>query len=209
LNQGNPIKQVTFVRSSDHPSRCPGPDLPEFAFIGRSNVGKSSLINMIVGRKNLARISVSPGKTQTINHYLVNGSWYLVDLPGYGYAKVSKKLRSKWAGFTSQYLLERPNLMCLFQLIDSRLEPQAIDLDFTNFLGEEEIPFVIVFTKSDKISANQVSKNVAAYGEAMMKTWQSLPRQFITSAVKHLGKEELIGFIQQTSLLFNSPGTLP
>ncbi len=158
---------------------------------------------MITGRRSLARISVSPGKTQTINHYLVNDSWYLVDLPGYGYAKVSKTMREKWMGFTSKYLIGRENLMCLFQLIDSRIEPQAIDIEFSNFLGAEKIPFVLAFTKSDKVTPNIVNKNIAAYGRAMSKTWENLPRQFVTSAHNKKGREELLGFIQQTNLLFN------
>lgn len=158
---------------------------------------------MIVGRKSLARISVSPGKTQTINHYLVNDSWYLVDLPGYGYAKVSKSLREKWTGFTSGYLKERPNLMCLFQLIDSRIEPQSIDLSFSNFLGKERIPFVLVFTKSDKVTTNILNKNISAYCKEMAKTWEQLPQQFITSSQNKKGRDELLQFIQQTNLLFN------
>lgn len=199
----NIIKTVTFISAGHDPAKCPSPDRPEYAFIGRSNVGKSSLLNMIAGRKSLARISVSPGKTQSINHYLVNDSWYLVDLPGYGYAKVSKTMREKWSGFTGKYLKSRPNLMCLFQLIDSRIEPQAIDLDFSNFLGEEKIPFVLAFTKSDKVTANILNKNISAYCREMSKTWEQLPRQFITSSHSKLGREELLTFIQQTNLLFN------
>lgn len=205
----NSIKTVTFISAGNDPSKCPSPDRPEYAFIGRSNVGKSSLLNMIAGRKSLARISVSPGKTQSINHYLVNDSWYLVDLPGYGYAKVSKTMREKWMGFTSKYLLDRPNLMCLFQLIDSRIEPQSIDLDFSNFLGEEKIPFVLAFTKSDKVTVNILNKNIAAYCREMSKTWQHLPRQFITSSQNKKGREELLLFIQQTNLLFNREDLKP
>jgi len=205
----NTIKTVTFVSAGNNPDKCPAPDLPEYAFIGRSNVGKSSLLNMIAGRKSLARISVSPGKTQSINHYLVNDAWYLVDLPGYGYAKVSKTMREKWSGFTSKYLIERPNLMCLFQLIDSRIEPQAIDLSFSNFLGAEKIPFVLAFTKSDKVTTNILNKNISAYCAQMSKSWETLPRQFITSANNKTGREELLAFIQQTNLLFNRPGSNP
>lgn len=164
---------------------------------------------MIVGRKSLARISVSPGKTQSINHYLVNDSWYLVDLPGYGYAKVSKKMRESWEGFTSKYLIDRINLMCLFQLIDSRIEPQASDLAFSNFLGKEKIPFVLAFTKTDKVTANILNKNISAYCREMSKTWENLPRQFITSAQNKTGREELLEFIQQTNLLFNRHATNP
>lgn len=164
---------------------------------------------MIAGRNSLARISVSPGKTQTINHYLVNESWYLVDLPGYGYAKVSKTMRENWLGFTSRYLIERSNLMCLFQLIDSRIEPQAIDLRFSDFLGQERIPFVLAFTKSDKVTTNILNRNISAYCHAMSKTWETLPRQFITSSQNKKGREELLEFIQQTNLLFNRPVTNP
>jgi len=203
------IKTVTFISAGIDPGKCPSPDRPEYAFIGRSNVGKSSLLNMIAGRKSLARISVSPGKTQTINHYLVNDSWYLVDLPGYGYAKVSKTMREKWTGFINKYLIERPNLMCLFQLIDSRIEPQVIDLSFSNFLGQEKIPFVLAFTKSDKVTINMLNKNRAAYCKEMSKTWEQLPRQFITSSQNKKGREELLEFIQQTNLLFNRQGMNP
>ncbi len=203
------IKTVTFISAGIDPSKCPAPDRPEYAFIGRSNVGKSSLLNMIAGRKSLARISVSPGKTQTINHYLVNDSWYLVDLPGYGYAKVSKTMREKFSGFTGKYLIDRPNLMCLFQLIDSRIEPQAIDLGFSNFLGQEKIPFVLAFTKSDKVTTNILNKNISAYCREMSKTWEQLPRQFITSSQNKKGREELLEFIQQTNLLFNQEGLNP
>jgi GTP-binding protein len=209
VNPAKAIKTVTFISSGTDPDKCPGPDRPEYAFIGRSNVGKSSLLNMIAGRKSLARISVSPGKTQTINHFLVNDAWYLVDLPGYGYAKISKSMREKWAGFTSRYLIERTNLMCLFQLIDSRIEPQAIDLSFSNFLGQEKIPFVLAFTKSDKVTTNILNKNISAYCKEMSKNWEQLPRQFITSSQNKTGREELLEFIQQTNLLFNRTGSNP
>lgn len=194
---------VKFVSAGNDPSKGPAPDKPEYAFIGRSNVGKSSLLNMIAGRKSLARISVSPGKTQSINHYLVDDSWYLVDLPGYGYAKVSKSMREKWSEFTVRYLLERDNLMCLFQLIDSRIEPQEVDIRFSNFLGEKGIPFVLVFTKTDKVTSNELSKNKAAYCRELSKTWESLPDQYITSARSGAGRQELLAFIQQTNHLFN------
>jgi GTP-binding protein len=209
VNPGITINTVSFISAGNNPDKCPSPDKPEYAFIGRSNVGKSSLLNMIVGRKSLARISVSPGKTQSINHYLVNDAWYLVDLPGFGFARVSKTMREKWTGFTYKYLIERSNLMCLFQLVDSRLEPQTIDLDFSNFLGQKKIPFVLVFTKSDKITTNILNKNISSYCREMSKTWEQLPRQFITSTQNKKGKEELLNFIQQTNLLFNRPGTNP
>lgn len=209
MNPDTFIKTVTFISAGNNPDKCPAPDKPEYAFIGRSNVGKSSLLNMIAGRKSMARISVSPGKTQTINHYLVNDTWFLVDLPGYGYAKVSKTMREKWEGFTTKYLIERPNLMCLFQLIDSRIEPQALDISFSNFLGKEKIPFVLAFTKSDKVTTNILNKNIAAYTREMSKTWETLPRQFVTSSQNKKGREELLEFIQQTNLLFNRPATSP
>jgi len=164
---------------------------------------------MITGRKSLARVSVSPGKTQSINHYLVNDSWYLVDLPGYGFAKVSKTMREQWNDFSCKYLIERPNLMCLFQLIDCRIEPQAIDLSFSNFLGKEKIPFVLAFTKSDKVTTNILNKNISAYCREMSKTWEELPRQFITSSNNKKGRMELLEFIQQTNLLFNRQGRNP
>lgn len=209
MNPENIIKTVTFISAGIDPAKCPNPDRPEYAFIGRSNVGKSSLLNLIAGRKSLARISVSPGKTQTINHYLVNDAWYLVDLPGYGYAKVSKTMREKWIGFTSKYLIDRTNLMCLFQLIDSRIEPQALDLSFSNFLGEQRIPFVLAFTKSDKVTTNILNKNISAYCKEMSKTWEQIPRQFITSSQNKKGREELLEFIRQTNLLFNRQGMNP
>ena len=203
------ISTATFIASSPSLKNCPDSDYPEFAFIGRSNVGKSSLINMLTGNKSLAKVSGTPGKTRLINHFLINDSWYLVDLPGYGYAKVSKTMREKWMGFTSKYLTGRPNLMCLFQLIDSRIEPQAIDLSFSNFLGQEKIPFVLAFTKSDKITTNILNKNISSYRKEMSKTWEQLPRQFITSSQNKIGRKELLEFIQQTNLLFNRPGKNP
>jgi len=203
------IKTAAFVSSNTNPSKCPPPDKPEYAFIGRSNVGKSSLINLLTNRKSLAKVSGTPGKTRAINHFIINGEWFLADLPGYGYAKVSKTDRSTFSGFTTSYLKKRTNLMCLFVLIDSRLKPQTIDLSFIEFLGKEQIPFVIAFTKSDKVSQNLVNSNIAAFHRALSEKWSELPREFITSAVSGTGKEDVLNFIQQTNRLFNQPEPKP
>ena len=157
------IKSATFMQSVTDWRKCPSPDLPEYAFIGRSNVGKSSLINMLVNNKNLAKTSSKPGKTQTINHFLINKNWYLVDLPGYGYASISKAMREKWQKMINDYLMKRENLQLVFVLIDSRLEPQKIDLEFIRNLGEKQIPFSLIFTKTDKISAAKVQSHVQKF----------------------------------------------
>jgi GTP-binding protein len=197
------IHSVEHVAANTDPGKCPPPDKPEYAFIGRSNVGKSSLINMLVNRRGLARISGSPGKTRTINHYLVNKEWYIVDLPGYGYAKAAKTERGKWIGFTDKYLRSRTNLMCLFVLVDGRIEPQSIDLDFINHLGRDEIPFLVIFTKTEKIAASQLKKNIGVFQSALSESWEELPRIVVTSAVSRTGRNKLMLFIQQTNLLFN------
>ena len=163
------IKQAEFVISNTDISKCPPPDLPEYAFIGRSNVGKSSLINMLTGNKKLAKISSKPGKTQLINHFLINKAWYLVDLPGYGFAKIAKSQRLKWEKFVVEYILKRPNLMNLFVLIDSRIPPQKIDLEFMTMLGENGVPFTMVFTKVDKLSSTKSAKMLAKYGKGNVK----------------------------------------
>lgn len=196
------IKSAEFVISNTDISKCPNPDKPEYAFIGRSNVGKSSLINMLCGRKSLAKISATPGKTQLINHFIINEEWYLVDLPGYGYAKTSKTNRAKWSKFINKYLLERKNLMAVVVLVDSRHKPQKIDMEFIEFLGENGIPFVMVFTKVDKLSSSEMSKNFAAYKKEMLKTWEFLPQMFRTSASSGFGKEQLLGFIEETNKVF-------
>jgi GTP-binding protein len=196
------INTSRFIMSNTRLEKCPKPDLPEYAFIGRSNVGKSSLINMLTGRKTLAKISGKPGKTQVINHFLINELWYLVDLPGYGYAKVPKSQREKWENFVVDYIVGRENLMCLFVLIDTRIDPQKIDLDFIDFLGNNGIPFIIIFTKTDKITANQVQKNIAAFKKEMLKTWESMPEFIISSSKSGLGKEEILDFISQTNKSF-------
>jgi GTP-binding protein len=201
------IRSATFVCSNTNPAKCPTPDKPEYAFIGRSNVGKSSLINLLTQRKGLAKISGSPGKTRTINHFLVNNEWYLVDLPGYGYARISKTERETFPAFTKSYLKKRDNLMCLFVLIDSRLEPQESDLNFITFLGAEQIPFMLVFTKTDKLTVNILNKNLQAFRKSLMANWEELPGEFSTSSVSGKGRKEILNFIQQTNLLFNHPGT--
>ena len=190
------IKQAKFLISNTDVRKCPPPDRPEYAFIGRSNVGKSSLINMLVGQKSLAKVSTKPGKTQLINHFLINDSWYLVDLPGYGYAKVSISVKEKFQKLISRYILDRENLYCLFVLIDIRHSPQAIDVDFINWLGENHIPFAIVFTKADKLSKVTIEKNVDAYNSELKKIWDELPPYLISSSLSGLGREEIISYIQ-------------
>ncbi len=191
------IHNATFVKSSSVATDCPPPDRPEYAFIGRSNVGKSSLINMLTGRNKLAKVSGRPGKTQLINHFLIDESWYLVDLPGYGWAKVSKTEKAKWKIMIDDYLLTRPNLICVCLLVDSRLEPQAIDLEFMEWLGEEGIPFVIIYTKTDKLTRVKLDSSIARYKRKLKQTWEELPPQFLTSSETDMGREELIKYIQE------------
>ena len=193
------IKSADFVISNTDINKCPKELIPEYAFIGRSNVGKSSLINMLTGRKSLAKTSGKPGKTQLINHFKINDNWFLVDLPGYGYAKVSKKNRSIFAKFIYEYLEKRENLICTFVLIDSRHEPQKIDMLFMEWLGQNQIPFVIIFTKIDKLSSSQLNKNIAKYKTEMFKTWEDIPQTFRSSAESGLGKSEILKFIEQTN----------
>jgi GTP-binding protein len=189
------IRDARFLTSNSRADLCPAPTLPEYAFIGRSNVGKSSLLNMLTGRNGLAKTSASPGKTQLINHFLINEEWYLVDLPGYGYAKVSKTARAEWARMINFYLRHRSNLMCVCVLIDSRHPPLAADLEFMEKLGEEGIPFVMVFTKIDKQSTAQTKALLATYLQKMSETWDELPRYFQTSAETAAGREEVLAFI--------------
>jgi len=198
------IKTAQFVISNTDVAKCPAPTLPEFAFIGRSNVGKSSLINMLCERKDMAKTSSKPGKTQLINHFIINKDWYLVDLPGYGYAKVSKDLKEKWNSFIEQYLVNRQNLMCVMVLLDSRIPQQKIDLEFMDWLGENEIPFVMVFTKIDKLSKLKISANINSYKNEMGKHWDELPQCFYTSAEKKEGKDELLQFIAKANKLFKN-----
>lgn len=191
------IKTAQFLMSNTNVKKCPAPDRPEYAFIGRSNVGKSSLINMLTNQKKLAKTSSRPGKTQLINHFIINDSWYLVDLPGYGYAKVSKKARNKFQAYIVDYILQRENLYCLFVLIDSRLEPQAIDLDFISWLGEKQVPFALVFTKADKLGKTKLASAVAHYKKELKKQWAELPPVLVSSAETGLGKEEILSFIDE------------
>ncbi len=186
------ITSASFVISSPSVNVCPEPDLPEYAFIGRSNVGKSSLINMITNHRKLAKISGKPGKTQLINHFLINNSWYLVDLPGYGWAQVSKTEKVQWKKMIEDYLTLRTNLINVFVLIDSRHEPQKIDLEFMHWLGESEIPFSMVFTKTDKLGKVKLETNIATYNKELKQSWEELPPQVLTSSTNKLGKEELI-----------------
>lgn len=196
---------ATFVKSSVMVKDMPPPQLPEYAFIGRSNVGKSSLINMITGQNSLAKTSSSPGKTQTVNHFLIEKRWYLVDLPGYGYAKVSKSAREDWQKMIRHYFNKRENLMCVFLLIDGRHEPLKQDLDFAVWLGELEIPFVLVFTKGDKIGASTLQSNVAAFRKKMLQWWTEAPRTFQTSAETKLGREAILNFINESNQRFTMP----
>lgn len=189
------IEKAEFVSSHADVKKCPPPERPEFAFIGRSNVGKSSLINMLAGRKKLAKTSSTPGKTQTINHFVINDAWYLVDLPGYGYASTSKDKRAQFGKMIQDYITQRENLYCLFILVDSRHEPQRIDLDFIHWVGRNEIPVALVFTKSDKLGTNELKKNTALYERTLLKTWAELPPLFITSSEKKKGREEVLNFI--------------
>ncbi len=191
------IKTAKFVISNSDVAKCPPLEIPEYAFIGRSNVGKSSLINMLMGQNKLAKTSGKPGKTQLINHFIVNDSWYLVDLPGYGYAKTSKTNRAIFQGFITKYFFKRRQLSCAFVLIDSRLKPQKIDLDFMYKLGENGIPFCIVFTKIDKLKTNEVNRNISIYQQTMLETWEEMPTYFITSATKKTGKDEVLHFIEK------------
>jgi len=194
------IKSAEFVISNTDINKCPKEGLPEYAFIGRSNVGKSSLINMLTGRKALAKTSGKPGKTQLINHFKINDSWFLVDLPGYGYAKVSKKDRSIFAKFIFEYLEKRENLICTFVLIDSRHTPQKNDLLFMEWLGKKKIPFVIIYTKIDKLSSSKLIDNLNNYKSEMLNSWEEIPQTFRSSAESGTGKSEILKFIHQTNL---------
>jgi len=193
------IKTAEFVKSSGKWQECPEPTLPEYAFIGRSNVGKSSLINALMNHKDLAKTSGTPGKTQLINHFLINENWYLTDLPGYGYARVSKTLRKDFENLIINYILNRKNLVNLFVLIDSRHTPQKIDIEFIEYCGESGIPFSLVFTKADKLKPNTVIENVEKYKQELLKTWEDLPEIYVTSAEKKTGGDEILAFISNTN----------
>ncbi|MFN0047505.1 MAG: ribosome biogenesis GTP-binding protein YihA/YsxC [Cytophagales bacterium] len=199
------INSADFITSNTNFEKCPPPIKPEYDFIGRSNVGKSSLINCLVQKKDLAKTSAKPGKTQTINHFLINEKWYIVDLPGFGYASVSKTKKASFSIMIEDYLLKRENLMCVFVLIDSRLEPQAIDLDFIDWLGRKGIAFVISFTKVDKKGMVLAQKTIDFYKQTLMQTWEELPQIFITSAEKGLGRDEILAFIGETNKTFEKP----
>ncbi|SER34112.1 ribosome biogenesis GTP-binding protein YihA/YsxC [Pedobacter rhizosphaerae] len=199
------IKTANFICSNTQVSALPPAVMPEYAFIGRSNVGKSSLINMLVNKHGLAKTSQRPGKTQLINHFLINESWYIVDLPGYGYAKVSKTSREKWEKFIRAYITKRESLQCVFVLIDSRLEPQQIDLEFCYWLGEKQIPFSLIFTKADKQGMNVTVNNVAAFKKSLSQWFEEIPATFVTSAEKGLGKDDVLHFIQEVNKDFVKP----
>lgn len=193
------IKTAEFVKSSGKWQDCPEPNLPEYAFIGRSNVGKSSLINAMLNHKDLAKTSQTPGKTQLINHFLINESWYLTDLPGYGYARVSKSMRRDFEKIITNYIQNRKNLVNLFVLVDVRHTPQKIDIEFIEWCGENGVPFSIVFTKSDKLKPNVILTNVEDYKTELLKTWEDLPEIYVTSAEKKLGGDEILKFISTTN----------
>jgi GTP-binding protein len=194
------IKSAVFVVSNQDVIKCPTNNLPEYAFIGRSNVGKSSLINMITDRKSLAKTSGRPGKTQLINHFIINNNWYLVDLPGYGYAKVSKSSKRTFQKFITAYFEQRTQLVSAFVLIDIRHKPQPIDLNFMQWLGEHNLPFSIIFTKADKLKPKAIEHHIEAYKTILLETWEDMPNYFITSSSKSLGKDELLNYIETTNI---------
>ncbi len=198
------ISSAEFVMSNSDVAKCPKNSLPEYAFIGRSNVGKSSLINMLMQRKSLAKTSGRPGKTQLINHFIINKNWYLVDLPGYGYARVSKSTKKVFQKFITQYFEKRQQLVLAFVLVDCRHEPQKIDLEFMQWMGENQIPFSIIFTKADKLKPNVLSKNIEAYTQKMLENWEEMPTYFVTSSSKGIGREELLAYIDAINQQVNS-----
>lgn len=198
------IKSAEFVVSNTRVDQCPDSKLPEYAFIGRSNVGKSSLINMLTGRKALAKTSAKPGKTQLINHFLINKNWHLVDLPGYGYAKVSKSTKRTFQKFITAYFEKRAQMVCAFVLIDSRHEPQPIDMEFMQWLGEHNVPFCIIFTKADKMKPKALERNINFYQEKMLESWEEMPEFFISSATSKLGQDEILDYIEAINTELNS-----
>lgn len=197
------IKSAEFVMSNSDVAKCPSNTLPEYAFIGRSNVGKSSLINMLMLRKNLAKTSGRPGKTQLINHFLINKNWHLVDLPGYGYARVSKSAKKVFQKFITDYFIKRKQLLCAFVLVDVRHEPQKIDLEFLEWMGEHQIPFCIVFTKADKVKPKALERNVEVYKTKLLETWEEVPQHFVTSSSNEIGREELLNYIDEINSSYN------
>ncbi len=198
------ITHIKFVKSSAAIQGCPETSLPEYAFVGRSNVGKSSLINYLTDQKKIAKTSSTPGKTQLINHFLANNSWYLVDLPGYGYARISKKKIHQLSKIITEYLLKRSNLACLFLLVDIRHDPMTIDMDFMHWLGIHKIPFVICFTKADKLTKTVLQRKTEIYKNQLLNEWEELPEMFITSALKKQGREEILDFIEHTNNMLKS-----
>ncbi|MEG9328890.1 ribosome biogenesis GTP-binding protein YihA/YsxC [Salinimicrobium catena] len=196
------ITSAEFVISNSEVAKCPDSKLPEYAFIGRSNVGKSSLINMLTERKNLAKTSGRPGKTQLINHFLINKSWHLVDLPGYGYARVSKSAKKTFQKFITAYFEKREQMICAFVLIDSRHKPQPIDLEFMEWLGEHQVPFCIIFTKADKLKPKALERNINDYQAEMLQTWTEMPRYFITSSSSGMGRDEVLDYIDSINSQF-------
>ena len=196
------IKTANFIGSFVREDKCPTDNLPEYAFIGRSNVGKSSLINMLADKKGLAKTSNTPGKTQTINYFLIDTKWYMVDLPGYGYARISQSKRAEWEKMIHFFLKNRKTLQYVFVLIDAMIPPQKIDIEFLNWLGENRIPFVIVYTKTDRLYAKDLKKHLTAIQEEILKYWNELPPQFVTSAEKRVGKIEILKFIEDANSLF-------
>lgn len=201
------VKKAEFICSNTRVDKLPEPNLPEYAFIGRSNVGKSSLINALVNKKGLAKTSQNPGKTQLINHFLINDDWYLVDLPGYGYAKSSRSNRAEWEKFIRRYLKERENLQCVFVLVDSRHDPQKIDTDFCYWLGENHIPFLLIFTKADKQSRVKSDQNIAKFKKKLSRWFEEIPESFISSSETRLGCNEILAEISQINQLFIKPAT--
>lgn len=198
------ISNAEFIISNTDVQKCPAGTLPEYAFIGRSNVGKSSLINMLTGRKGLAMTSATPGKTMLINHFLINKNWYLVDLPGYGYAKRGQKGQKQIKDIIESYILKRAQMTNLFVLIDSRLEPQTIDLEFIEWLGEHDVPFAMVFTKGDKLKGGKLNNNINQYLKKLLEQWEELPPYFVTSAEDRMGREELLTYIEEINKELNS-----
>jgi len=198
------IKSAEFVISNQDVEKCPDTNLPEYAFIGRSNVGKSSLINMLTSRKSLAKTSGRPGKTQLINHFIINKNWYLVDLPGYGYARVSKKAKKTFQKFITAYFENRKQLVSAFVLVDIRHEPQPIDLDFMQWMGEHQIPFSIIFTKADKLKPKVIEDHIEVYKAELLETWEDVPNYFITSATKDIGKDEVLNYIDEINSTLNN-----
>ncbi len=197
------IKSAEFVVSNSDVAKCPKEKFPEYAFIGRSNVGKSSLINMLMQRKNLAKTSGRPGKTQLINHFLINKNWFLVDLPGYGYARVSKSSKRVFQKFITEYFAKREQLALAFVLIDCRHEPQKVDLEFMQWMGENQVPFSIIFTKQDKVKPNALKRNIESYTQKMLETWEEMPSYFITSSSNGTGRDEVLNYINEVNLIMS------